>query len=39
VVFLADGQIVDDLHAPTADAVIDTMRGFENRVPLAGRAN
>jgi putative ABC transport system ATP-binding protein len=38
VVFLADGQIVDDLHAPTADAVIDTMRGFENRVPLAGEA-
>ncbi len=29
VVFLADGQIVDDLPAPTADAVIDKMRGFE----------
>ncbi len=29
VVFLADGQIVDDLAAPTADAVIDKMRGFE----------
>nr|BFF26237.1 ABC transporter ATP-binding protein [Glycomyces mayteni] len=38
VVFLADGQIVEDLHRPTADAVIDTMRGFENRVPLAGEA-
>jgi putative ABC transport system ATP-binding protein len=38
VVFLADGQIVRDLHQPTADAVIDTMRGFENRVPLAGEA-
>ncbi|RRR98773.1 ABC transporter ATP-binding protein [Glycomyces terrestris] len=38
VVFLADGQIVEDLHRPTADSVIDTMRGFENRVPLAGEA-
>jgi putative ABC transport system ATP-binding protein len=38
VVFLADGQIVRDLDRPTADAVIDTMRGFENRVPLAGEA-
>jgi putative ABC transport system ATP-binding protein len=38
VVFLADGQIVRDLHRPTADSVIDTMRGFENRVPLAGKA-
>nr|WP_322633590.1 ABC transporter ATP-binding protein [Glycomyces albidus] len=38
VVFLADGQIVEDLHRPTADAVIDTMRGFETRVPLAGEA-
>ncbi|GAA1677002.1 ABC transporter ATP-binding protein [Glycomyces endophyticus] len=38
VVFLADGQIVEDLHRPTADAVIDTMRGFEHRVPLAGEA-
>ncbi|WP_240037671.1 ABC transporter ATP-binding protein [Glycomyces paridis] len=38
VVFLADGQIVHDLREPTADTVIDTMRGFENRVPLAGEA-
>ncbi|HEU5127631.1 MAG TPA: ABC transporter ATP-binding protein, partial [Glycomyces sp.] len=29
VVFLADGQIVDDMQDPTADAVIDKMRGFE----------
>jgi putative ABC transport system ATP-binding protein len=26
VVFLADGQIVDEVHAPTADAVLDKMR-------------
>ncbi|MCC3763015.1 ABC transporter ATP-binding protein [Glycomyces sp. TRM65418] len=38
VVFLADGQIVDDLQAPTADTVIDTMRGFENHAPIAGEA-
>ncbi|SDD09463.1 putative ABC transport system ATP-binding protein [Glycomyces harbinensis] len=38
VVFLADGQIVRDLHGPTADSVIDTMRDFENAVPLAGKA-
>ncbi|WP_211116875.1 ABC transporter ATP-binding protein [Glycomyces buryatensis] len=29
VVFLADGRIVDELTDPTADAVIDKMRGFE----------
>ncbi|WP_460544981.1 ABC transporter ATP-binding protein [Glycomyces halotolerans] len=29
VVFLADGQIVEELHEPSADSVIDTMRGFE----------
>jgi len=28
VVFLADGQIVDDLHQPTTDSVIDRMRSF-----------
>jgi len=37
VVFLADGRIVDDLYKPTADTVIDTMRGFENRA-LSGEA-
>ena len=26
VVFLADGRIVDELHDPTADAVLDKMR-------------
>ena len=26
VVFLADGHIVDELHDPTADAILDKMR-------------
>ena len=26
VVFLADGQIVDELRDPTADAILDKMR-------------
>ena len=29
VVFLADGQIVDELHAPTADRVLDRMKHLE----------
>ncbi|MFD0565021.1 ABC transporter ATP-binding protein [Kitasatospora saccharophila] len=29
VVFLADGRIVDELHRPTADAVLDRMRRFD----------
>ncbi|MEU9121928.1 ABC transporter ATP-binding protein [Streptomyces sp. NPDC048506] len=29
VVFLADGRIVEELHRPTADAVLDRMRLFE----------
>ncbi|MDF3289851.1 ABC transporter ATP-binding protein [Streptomyces silvisoli] len=29
VVFLADGQLVDELHEPTADAVLDRMLRFE----------
>ncbi|MET9292355.1 ABC transporter ATP-binding protein [Streptomyces sp. NPDC003077] len=29
VVFLADGRIVDELHEPTADAVLDRMRLFD----------
>jgi putative ABC transport system ATP-binding protein len=29
VVFLADGRIVDELTAPTADAVLDRMRRFD----------
>jgi putative ABC transport system ATP-binding protein len=28
VVFLADGRIVDSLHAPTSGAVIDRMKMF-----------
>src|SRR5690606_1473552 len=32
VVFLADGQIVDDMQDPTADAVIDKMKRFEELV-------
>ncbi|MFP3991638.1 ABC transporter ATP-binding protein [Streptomyces sp. E11-3] len=29
VVFLADGRIVDELHEPTADGVLDRMRRFD----------
>jgi putative ABC transport system ATP-binding protein len=29
VLLLADGQIVDELHAPTADAVLDRMKSLE----------
>ncbi|WP_129842186.1 ABC transporter ATP-binding protein [Streptomyces sp. RFCAC02] len=29
VVFLADGRIVDDMRDPTADRVLDRMRGFD----------
>uniref|UniRef100_UPI00047A1C4A ATP-binding cassette domain-containing protein n=1 Tax=Glycomyces tenuis TaxID=58116 RepID=UPI00047A1C4A len=32
VIFLADGQIVDDMSDPTADAVIDKMKHFEELV-------
>ena len=28
VVFLADGKIVDELADPTADAVLDRLKGF-----------
>ena len=34
VLFLVDGAIVDELDEPTADTVLDRMKGFE----LAGRA-
>ena len=27
--FLADGTIVDEMHEPTADAVLDRMKGFD----------
>lgn len=33
VLFLADGKIVDEMGEPTADSVLDRMKGFE----LAGR--
>ncbi len=29
VVFLADGRIVEELHDPTPDAVLDRMRLFD----------
>ena len=29
VVFLADGRIVDEMHEPTADAVLDRMKEFD----------
>ncbi|MFI7589124.1 ABC transporter ATP-binding protein [Spongisporangium articulatum] len=29
VLFLADGRIVDEMHEPTADKVLDRMRGFD----------
>ncbi len=29
VVFLADGQIIDGMSAPTADRVLDRMKRFE----------
>ena len=28
VVFLADGRVVDDMSAPTADRVLDRMKQF-----------
>ena len=29
VVFLADGRIVDEMHAPTAESVLDRMKNLE----------
>ena len=29
VLFLADGRIVDEMHSPTADAVLERMKAFE----------
>ncbi|MFJ4921323.1 ABC transporter ATP-binding protein [Streptomyces sp. NPDC088725] len=29
VIFLADGRIVDEMHAPTADGVLDRMKEFD----------
>ncbi|MFB6876087.1 ABC transporter ATP-binding protein [Streptomyces sp. NPDC056323] len=31
VVFLADGRLMDELHTPTADAVLDRMLAFESQ--------
>ncbi|GAA3179971.1 MULTISPECIES: ABC transporter ATP-binding protein [Streptomyces] len=31
VVFLADGRLVEELHRPTADTVLDRMRRFDGR--------
>ncbi|MFE9422313.1 ABC transporter ATP-binding protein [Kitasatospora sp. NPDC006697] len=31
VLFLADGVIVDEMHSPTADAVLDRMRRFDGK--------
>ncbi|WP_129844074.1 ABC transporter ATP-binding protein [Streptomyces sp. RFCAC02] len=31
IVFLADGRIVDEMHRPTADRVLDRMRRFDGR--------
>ncbi|MFF9984774.1 ABC transporter ATP-binding protein [Streptomyces erythrochromogenes] len=31
VIFLADGRIVDEMHAPTADQVLDRMKDFDAR--------
>jgi putative ABC transport system ATP-binding protein len=33
VVFLGDGQVVDELTNPTADAVLDTMKRLDTRLP------
>ena len=30
IVFLADGQIVDEMHDPTSDRVLDRMKRFGN---------
>jgi putative ABC transport system ATP-binding protein len=38
VVFLADGRIVDELHQPTADAVLDTMKRLDGRHAAADMA-
>ncbi|GAB1327037.1 ABC transporter ATP-binding protein [Streptomyces sp. NPDC093260] len=35
VVFLADGEVVDELREPTADAVLDKMRALDGRTRVA----
>ena len=36
VVFLADGRVVDELRQPTADGVLERMKGFEKAHGAAG---
>lgn len=36
--FLADGRIVDEMHQPTADAVLDRMKGFDGSGMSKARA-
>jgi putative ABC transport system ATP-binding protein len=38
VVFLGDGQVVDELADPTADSVLDTMKRLDTGAPVAGAA-
>ncbi len=33
LLFIADGQVVDELHVPTAEAVLDRMKRFETEDP------
>jgi putative ABC transport system ATP-binding protein len=35
VIFLADGQVVDELTAPTAEAVLDTMKNLDTLAAVA----
>jgi putative ABC transport system ATP-binding protein len=38
VVFLADGRIVDEIHGPTADSVLDLMRSLPGGGNTGGSA-
>jgi putative ABC transport system ATP-binding protein len=38
VVFLGDGQVVDELADPTADSVLDTMKRLDTGAPVGGAA-
>jgi putative ABC transport system ATP-binding protein len=29
VIFLADGRVVDEMHSPTAEGVLDRMKDFD----------
>jgi putative ABC transport system ATP-binding protein len=39
VVFLADGRIVDELHEPTADSVLDLMRNLPGGNPRTSESD